>query len=310
MEALASFLDKVKTARAQAHRNMVVFPLLAPATEEQPAYDTLEQAMNQGSVAVREVSRAGHVPELLLVNAGTRPVLILDGEELVGAKQNRIVNTTILIPAKAELVIPVSCVEQGRWHYGDRQGLYSGKRMMYASLRAAHQEEVRGSLERGEGHRSNQGMIWLELDRKAQRMSAQSPTGAMADLFTAHEDPLQGYLRAFRLVDCQVGGVFAVNGRVVGLDCLAEAPQNGAVRGERVRSLLEQVSASSPRVYSSVGLGESIRFEGRSLSGTALVHEGKVLHLAAFSRPQEQRAGDDGLVKMQRASARRRRIMH
>ena len=62
-----------------------------------------------------EVSRGGSVPELKVVNKSDRMLLILDGEELVGAKQNRIVNTTILIAGNTATVIPVSCVEQGRW---------------------------------------------------------------------------------------------------------------------------------------------------------------------------------------------------
>jgi hypothetical protein len=41
---------------------------------------------------------------------------LLDGEELIGAKQNRALNLTILAPAKQVIVIPVSCVEAGRWH--------------------------------------------------------------------------------------------------------------------------------------------------------------------------------------------------
>jgi hypothetical protein len=61
-------------------------------------------------------------------------VLILDGEELVGAKQNRIVNTTILVAAGAEIVIPVSCVEQGRWTY--KSDAFSSKhRVMSPSIR-------------------------------------------------------------------------------------------------------------------------------------------------------------------------------
>ena len=57
------------------------------------------------------------MPDLKVINKSEVMVLILDGEELVGAKQNRIVNTTILIPAKETVLIPVSCVEQGRWSY-------------------------------------------------------------------------------------------------------------------------------------------------------------------------------------------------
>ena len=59
-------------------------PLLAPLTSD-PAYDTLDVALAAGSLRVTEVSDAGHVPEIRVVNKGDRPVLIIDGEELVGA---------------------------------------------------------------------------------------------------------------------------------------------------------------------------------------------------------------------------------
>src|SRR5207249_3998616 len=69
------------------------------------------------AVTIGEVSAAGEVPALSVVNDADRPVLLLDGEELVGARQNRILNTTVLVAAQATLRIPVSCVEQGRWSY-------------------------------------------------------------------------------------------------------------------------------------------------------------------------------------------------
>jgi hypothetical protein len=55
------------------------------------------------------------MPELRVVHRAGEMVLILEGVELVGARQNRIVNTTILVAAGCESVIPVNCVEQGRW---------------------------------------------------------------------------------------------------------------------------------------------------------------------------------------------------
>lgn len=334
MNALASFLDKIRLARSQSHRNMVMFPLLAPATEDEPEYITLEEGLNNGAVAVLEVSEAGSVPDLLLVNAGDKPVLVLDGEELVGAKQNRVVNTTMLIAAKSEIIIPVRCVEQGRWRHSSQE-FSAGKRMMYASLRAVHQDRMHESLSRGEGHRSEQGMIWSELGAKAERMSACSRTSAMSDLFTMNEEPLLTYLKAFRRVDCQVGGMFAINGRLVGMDVLghqcifssffdkvvqsyaldaldwsADAPEEASVRSERAKSLLAQMASASMRVYPGVGLGESVRFEGRSVFGAALIHAGKVLHLVAFRHPGLEVANNESRVHLQRASARRRRVVH
>jgi hypothetical protein len=99
-----------------------MFPLVL-RNDEQPGvagYRTLDDALSRGEVEITEISEQGSVPELQLVNRGSRPVLIVDGEELVGAKQNRVVNLTILVAAQPELTIPVSCVEAGRWRAKSR----------------------------------------------------------------------------------------------------------------------------------------------------------------------------------------------
>ena len=75
----------------------------------------LEEALEQKCARVNEVSQSGSVPELKFTNDCERPVLLMDGEELVGAKQNRILNLTVLAPAGKTIIIPVSCVEAGRW---------------------------------------------------------------------------------------------------------------------------------------------------------------------------------------------------
>jgi len=66
-------------------------------------------------IQITELDNEGSVHELKLSNLGKKTVLIIKGEELVGAKQNRIVNSSFLIAGKTKVVIPVSCVEQGRW---------------------------------------------------------------------------------------------------------------------------------------------------------------------------------------------------
>jgi len=189
---------------------MTIFPLLAPDAGE-PDYFTLEEALNQAFAGATEISHGGSVPDLKLINKSVNKLLAEDGEELVGAKQNRIVNATFLIAGQTEVIIPVSCVEQGRWAYRSQKFAY-GEKVMPPSMRREHQKVVAMSLDERIGYRSNQALILNELAMKSERMAAHSATGAMADLFEGQKDRLGEYLKAFRLVDCQVGAVFAING--------------------------------------------------------------------------------------------------
>jgi hypothetical protein len=107
-------LSKLELGPIQQHNNLAVIPLFAPGMEG-PEYLTLKQALDARLLTIAEVSQGGSVPELKVINQGDLPVLLLDGEELVGAKQNRILNTTILLKEKSETLIPVSCTESGRW---------------------------------------------------------------------------------------------------------------------------------------------------------------------------------------------------
>jgi len=84
-------------------------------------YLLIDEALEAKKVIVEEVSEGGSVPELRMTNFANRCVLIVDGTELVGAKQNRIVNASFLIPPESVTRIPVSCVEQGRWGYKGRE---------------------------------------------------------------------------------------------------------------------------------------------------------------------------------------------
>ena len=124
-----------------------------------PIAGLLDEALRQDLMEVAEVSSHGSVPELKVVNKSPKMILILDGEELVGAKQNRIVNTTILVQRNATIVIPVSCVEHGRWSY-DSPRFHSQERMMSSNLRAMKSEQVNYSIKSSGEYRSDQGATW------------------------------------------------------------------------------------------------------------------------------------------------------
>lgn len=113
---MAEYFYGLKFGEIQQYNEMVVLPVCS-GNEGSTKYLTLKEAMDENLIEITEVDDSGDVPELKVKNFADLPVLILDGEELVGAKQNRIVNTTMLLTEKFETLIPVSCVEQGRWSY-------------------------------------------------------------------------------------------------------------------------------------------------------------------------------------------------
>jgi hypothetical protein len=136
------------------------------------------------------------VPELRFENLGEKPVLLFDGEELIGAKQNRTVNLTILAPAKQAIVIPVSCVEAGRWHQQSDE-FRPAERVMYSHARAARSIQVTSSMATSGARRSDQSAIWDEIAAKSERMETTSPTQAMSAMYDRHAVSIDAYLRAF-----------------------------------------------------------------------------------------------------------------
>src|SRR5687767_4166108 len=103
-ESIATFLDTLEIGEPFSHGALTVVPLLGPS-EPEPDWLTLSEA--GAAVTVMEASVVGDVPTLSVQNNADRPVLLLDGEELIGAKQNRVLNTTVLVAAHTTIRIPV-----------------------------------------------------------------------------------------------------------------------------------------------------------------------------------------------------------
>lgn len=179
MQPIAEALSRLTLGEPARFRNMTVFPLLAPSSG-MPDYLLLDEALERKRAYVTEVSESGTVLELLFVNEGDEKVLLVDGEELVGARQNRILNVTLLVGAGRKVVIPVSCVEQGRWAWKSRHFASSG-RTLFAKARAKKAQQVTASL-RAHGRRSaDQAEIWGDISAKAAHLNVASGTEAMAD---------------------------------------------------------------------------------------------------------------------------------
>jgi hypothetical protein len=322
---IKEYLEQAKIGRKQVYKNMALFPLLSDYSLILD-YILLDEALGGGVIEVTEVDNHGAVPNLKVHNKSPRMVLILDGEELVGAKQNRIVNTTILIAGNATVVIPVSCVEQGRWTYNTPR-FYSQERIMPSRMRAMKAEQVQRSVrDRGE-FQADQSAIWQDISERAARRNAMSPSMAMAGIYEKDLPSLQEYLSHFTLIGSQVGAVFMINGKVVGVDAfgkpetfsktfkklvesyamdaidwLEEGKEDKSSKSE-VTKFTEGIRKCQVEVHPSVGLGKDCRMESSHLTGFALALDDQILHICIFARTAGKVAGS-GFSRMARYSRR------
>jgi hypothetical protein len=191
-------MEGIKFGEIQIHKHVAVIPMIGNDNAS-PNYLTMKEAMESHLLMVAEVTEGGAVPELKVINQADKPVLLLDGEELSGAKQNRVLNTTILLMEKSETVIPVSCTEHGRWSYSSSHFEESGH-IMSAKLRRIKNASVHENLKSMHCYRSDQEAVWDEIAIQAHANKVSSATGAMKDILEAKQEDMDAFLEHLPIV--------------------------------------------------------------------------------------------------------------
>lgn len=311
-QTLRRTLDGLELGEPSRHGGLSVWPLLGGA--ERADYELLDDVIQNDTARVTELN-GGSVPELHFVNDGDRPVLLLDGEQLLGALQNRSLNLTILAPARTALIIPVSCMEAGRWHYDDEdeddRRFRGSQNVIHPSLRQKRMAHVTDSLResRGRARRSDQSAVWESIDDLADSLGASSPTAALNDTFEHYEDRLAEQIHAHPADPRQCGAVFAVEHGPHGLELFDNRETYQRLRPKLLRSwtlehaakqqrrrrnrssvkfnpriLLDRLCRRRVKAYDAVGLGVDARLRRPSsrLQGAALVLGQRTIHFAAF----------------------------
>jgi hypothetical protein len=305
MQIIAETLSGIDLGPPVTSAGLTMFPLLSGRNGE-PDYFTLDEALAGGLAAITEISESGSVPELRFVNKGDRPVLLVDGEELVGAKQNRILNLTILAPQRSELTLPVSCVERGRW--SDRSGaVTTSHSAQFARARVNKTASVTSSLKETGRRNSDQLQTWHDIEGLLCNLAVQSRTSAMSDGYECYSSDLDESVRALSPVEGQAGAVFVVNHQIVGLDLfdhsstfcklLPKLVRSYAIESVRcagadalpersgastVQRFLASVMEAKAESFNAVGEGEDLRIQETNLSGAGLVARGRLIHLCGF----------------------------
>ena len=243
------------------------------------------------------------MPELKVLNHGEKAVLLLDGEELIGAKQNRVLNLSILVPPHSSRTIPVSCVEAGRWSRSSAR-FSSAPRAHYAEGRRAKMQQVTlPCAPRARGRRISARCGPASRKDVASRVAVRD--GGDVGHVRGPQQPLEDFVSAFQAMDGQVGAMFLVNGRPGGVE-LFDAPAtwkklspklvrsyaldaidrsrepSAPVEPMPARALIDAVRSSDASVFDAVGEGSDVRLTGTDVGGAALVARGRTIHLSAF----------------------------
>lgn len=326
--SVKTFLARTAVQDPISHKNLILFPLITESVIDFE-YLTLDEALRHGQIEIGEVSVGGSVPELEVRNKSDKPILLIHGEELKGARQNRTLNTDILVKGKSKVTIPVSCTQQGRWSYGEDVKLHSAEYVSPPGMRSSMSHSVYASLESGKGFASNQGEVWDSVGHYQRDLGVESPTKAIDDTYSSRKADLQGYLDTLRPNGWN-GMAVVVNSRFVGVDLfdaadtlkklwdkLIRSYALDALRGKgefcafakkNIEEILETAKGAELKIFKSVSLGYDVRLETPSVVGSALIHSGRgmhgVVHLSLFRK--ETRTGEFKAQETEMSSARDR----
>jgi hypothetical protein len=305
MRTMVKFRELLSTltiGEPSHHHNLTFFPLVWPQPHE-PSYKLLSTAIEAGEAVVEEVNESGSVPNLAVTNKAKSPLLIPEGEILMGAKQNRVINVTVLVAAGVKFVLPVSCVEAGRWRYQSRHfesKFHSPPSLRHKKLKAVHRNRSESGLAA-----SNQGEVWDEVQACLSGVNAHSETSSLTDAFVSAEETLKEHCKNLVLPEGAAGVLVGRDDRIIGMDLfdspttlktlwnrLSDAYFFDALRNpsaapatpaDHAQRFIERLgSAAKPRIPA-LALGDELEISGDGLVGAALLYDGGLCHLAAFS---------------------------
>jgi hypothetical protein len=283
---------------------LAVYPVFGPGPPRL-AYRTFAQAVELGALA-REREGGAAVRALVVENPTGLPLLVYEGEEVLGAQQNRTFAASALVAAGDTLELDVTCVEQGRWDSRrHRERMRPSPQTADPSLRRLGRASANATGS------PDQAQVWSAVACRMVEHDVASRSAAMSDVFDHRRGDLVSLGRVIRHLDGQVGAVAAVAGRPVVLDLVSRAEAfacllprlaqgyaldaldspdskpDGAAAEAFLRDAL-----GAPRLETrTAGMGNGLAIGSPGLLGSGLEHSGELIQLSAFPVDSGRSAG-------------------
>ena len=215
---LSILFGRLRPCAPIAFGDLTLVPLvLDRAFDVSADADLLEEGLLHGRTTISEVDERGRVGTVRVRHEGARLLLLVDGEQILGAKQNRVFNASFLVPPGASVDLPVSCVERERWRY-ETSTFRASAATLTTVARARKLGRVTTSIASSDRYDADQGEVWRDVDGYLERTQTLSPTSSIHDGMAVRASAVQRRIERLTPLPRQVGLATVRADEVVAID--------------------------------------------------------------------------------------------
>lgn len=283
-------------------KNNIVLFYLSSSEKIGNNYITFPEAFSKNLVHIEEVNEKGVVKYLKLTNKSEHKILILDSEQIVGnaIRQNRVVDSTTLIPERSTIMLKVSCCEKNRWSPAVANELLISDSLYFSKGRINNSRDIY-TLQK-----TDQFKIWEDISDKLEEFGSKSFTGSVEDIYKKRRNNVEEIVASFYPGLKDVGVAIAIGSRLisidifssneifkvylprlirsVALDSFKKTGYKTFIKTQNVHKLLRLIEQSDKKLHKpQVGcFGEEIRFNSEQVVGSCLYYDSKMVHFSGF----------------------------
>jgi hypothetical protein len=208
----------VKNGYSAQYKKMKLYfikarPSLAKEFKDMGNYKTLEEAIRQSGIIVKEISASGTVNTLNFTNKSNHTIRLCMGDVVKGGKQDRVIEKDTLIAPGKTMNLPVYCVESGRWSASRTGNTFSG-----------YHSNISNTVRKSIVKEKSQGKVWEKVAdiNKANNTNTNTGTYTAVTSSANYNAQVKEYKDAFIKAinaDSTIVGLVAVTGdKIIGCD--------------------------------------------------------------------------------------------
>ena len=263
---------------------------------------TFPEAFSKNLVKIEEVNNKGIIRYLKITNISDQKLLILDSEQIIGngVRQNRVVDSTTLIPEFSNVTLKVSCCEKNRWSPAVTNEVNLSDSLYFSKGRINNSEDIY------EKCNTDQFKIWNDITDKLKEFGSRSFTGSVEDIYNKRRNNVEEIVGSFNPGPNDIGVAIATGNclvsidiflsndvfkiylpkliRSVALDGFKNTGYKSFVKTIDVHKLLRLIEQSEKKIDkpNMRTLGQQIRFNSDLVVGSSLYYEEEMIHFSGF----------------------------